>query len=196
MSTPSVIRIFFAIELPQSVKEKVSEFIVALKKKAKSNAVRWTKTENLHITLQFLGEVHCEHLSQLVTNVKIKTEGVIKKSSFTLGSINLFPNPYRPRVIVLDITPQEDLAAIAASIGNGMMLSNYKVEKRPFHGHLTLGRIKHPGVNLTFLSGVELPRIEKIDINEVVLFRSDPQPEGSRYTPIERITVSSKALAS
>lgn len=187
MTFPPVIRIFFAIDLPISVKEKLGRFISVLKKKSKSNAIRWTKPENLHITLQFLAEVRSEHLTTLMENVRSNVEGAIKNSTLSFGNLHLFPNPYRPRVIVLDISPQEQLAALAMLIGNGIKKSNYEVETRPFRGHLTLGRIKYQGTNLDFLSEAPSLTLDLIPLDEVVLFRSEPQEDGSKYTPLDKI---------
>ncbi|RDI40064.1 RNA 2',3'-cyclic phosphodiesterase [Aquicella lusitana] len=192
MTLPPAIRIFFAIDLPLSAKEKIGSFIGALKKKSKSNAIRWTKPENLHITLQFLAEIKAADLPELVRNVRGRLARLDKSSTIKLGTLHLFPTPYRPRVIVLDVAPQEQLASLAELIGHGIKATGYEVEDRPFRGHLTLGRIKQPqGIQLGFLNEVELPAIEEIELNEVVAFRSEPQPEGSVYTPLERINLSS-----
>lgn len=190
MTMPPVIRIFFAIDLPLSAKQKLNTFINLLKKAAKTNAIRWTKPENLHITLQFLAEVKTEHLTPLIDNVKAKLAGMNKQTNFNVCGLHLFPNPYRPRVIVLNLTPQEDLALISALIGEGIEISHYEREKRPFRGHLTLGRLKSTRVNLNFLKEATLPDIEAFQAKEVVLFRSEPQPEGSKYTIIEKISFS------
>lgn len=188
MTYPPVIRVFFAIDLPVETKEKIGRFIGTLKKKAKSNVIRWSKPENLHVTLQFLPEVRSEHISELVKNVRKEVEGIIKSAHFSLGSLHLFPNPYRPRVIVLDISPQTELANLSDHIGHGIKASQYEVEARPFRAHLTLGRIKQPqAANLNFLAECTLPEIDKIRVDEVILFRSEPQPEGSAYTPLEHI---------
>ena len=69
-----------------------------------------------------------------------------------------------------------------------MKASNYQSENRPFRAHLTLGRIKHTHANLNFLSEfTNTPVAEDILLKEIVLFRSEPQPEGSRYSVLERI---------
>jgi len=188
MTLPPVVRIFFAIDLPPETKHHLGKFISILKKQSKSHAIRWTKPDNLHITLQFLAEVRTEHLATLIKNVRAKIEGAMKASSFSFGKLHLFPNPYRPRVIVLEITPQEVLANLSQLIGHGIIASDYEIESRPFRAHLTLGRIKHAqGVSLNFLSECQIPEIGKVEMNDVVLFRSEPQPEGSKYTVIERI---------
>lgn len=188
MTLPSIIRIFFALDLQADVKEKLGEFISTLKKSAKTNAIRWTTPDNLHITLQFLAEVRTEHLSLLLQNVRQQLTGVIQQSEAHLGIMQLFPNPYRPRVIVLTIEPQDLLAKLANAIGQGIKETSYEIEERPFRGHLTLGRIKYAqGINLNFLSELTIPTLSPIHVKEVVLFRSEPVDHGSKYTVLDRI---------
>lgn len=184
----SMIRVFFAIDLPEPVKKKLGMFISALKKKSRSHQIRWARVENLHITLQFLAKVHPEDISQLIENVRAELRAGIKNATIQFGAPRLFPNPYHPRVIVLDVLPQEELAMLSGLIGQGIKASHYDVEDRPFRAHLTLGRIKHPqGVKLDFLRDLPQSEMETIDVDEVVLFQSEPHPEGSHYTPLERL---------
>jgi 2'-5' RNA ligase len=188
MTMPTVVRVFFAIDLSPAAKESIGRLIGDLKKRSKTHAIRWSRPENLHITLQFLAKVQSEHVDQLVNNVRAKIEGVVNKIALGIGSLQLFPSPFRPRVIVLDVSPQTELAQLSALIGQGIRDANYETENRPFRAHLTLGRIKHAhGVNLQFLPDVPQLAMDKIFVDEVVLFRSDPKPEGSVYTPIVRI---------
>lgn len=190
MTLPSSIRIFFALDLPSDMKEKLGDFINVLRKKSKFKMIRWTKPENLHITLQFLPEVHSEHLEQLMQNVQAKIIGMDKKLILNWGSLHLLPSPYRPRVIVLSMDSQEDLANLAELIGQGIQLSNYDIDKRPFHAHLTLGRIKHmQNTPLQFLEECSIPPLDELVIKEIVLFRSIPDTEGSKYIPLERISL-------
>jgi 2'-5' RNA ligase len=190
MTLPSVVRVFFAIDLPQAAKQQVDEYMSSLKKEIKSHAIRWSRPENLHITLQFLAEVESTDLNLLLANVKQAVSGFGEKLSFELGALRVFPDPYRPRVIVLDVSPQAALTHLSEAIGQGIRESHYQTEDRPFRAHLTLGRIKQPkGLNLGFLQSSPSINLGEIDLHEVVLFRSEPQPEGSRYSPIERIAI-------
>jgi len=189
MTLPPVIRIFFALDLPMAQKEKIGKLIGSLKKVAKSHAIRWTKSENLHITLQFLAEVQSADLNRLSQNVKqhLNSKQQIK---LKLGNIQLFPSPYRPRVIVLSVEPQAELAMLAEQVGKGIIQSDYAIDTRPFRAHLTLGRIKQPqGVDLHFLNEVEPIAIDETFVEEIIMFRSEPQPDGSAYTALERISL-------
>jgi 2'-5' RNA ligase len=197
MTLPPIVRVFFAIDLPVSAKEALGKYIGTLKKSSKSKSIRWTKPENLHITLQFLAEVKSEHLATLIKNVRNELNREWQHISLRFGSVQLFPSPYRPRVIVLEIGPQDLLSEISHLVGRGILGTNYEIDDRPFRAHLTLGRIKHPhGLNLSFLSDLSNPGIENIEIGEIALFRSQPQEEGSMYTVLERLELTVKKLAS
>lgn len=190
MTLPPVIRIFFAIDLSEPVKERIAGLITTLKKASKTHGIRWTRPENLHITLQFLAEMHTEHLPKLMDNVRTRIEATMKRSQFRIGGLQLFPNPYRPRVIVLNVLQQESLLQLSELIGEAIKASEYPIESRPFRAHLTLGRIKQPqGMSLSFLEDCSPPEFEAIDVEEVILFRSEPHSDGSKYSVLERVAL-------
>jgi 2'-5' RNA ligase len=142
----------------------------------------------LHITLQFLAEAQSAHIETILKEVRREVDGFFSHSKFTLADLHVFPNPYRPRVIVMDVQPQEVLHKLAEAIGRGIQAVGYQIEDRPYRAHLTLGRIKQPkGVDLHFLGEAGQSGIEAIEVNEVALYRSEPQEDGSHYTVLERI---------
>lgn len=188
MTLPPVVRVFFALEPSPLVRDSVGRCLEEIKKRAKNHAIRWARHENLHITLQFIGEVQREHLDRLTDSVKNSLLGKTKPLTVHLGELCLFPSAYRPRVVVMGVPAQEALAELAKWIGEGITHAGYEVEKRPFRAHMTLGRIKQPkGVDYRFLSAISLPQVPPLKVNEIVLFRSEPHPEGSHYTALSRI---------
>lgn len=190
MTLPPSIRIFFAIDLPPVVRDKMSCFIDTLKKRSKSYAIRWSRPEHLHITLQFLPKVLACDLPSIIGHVRAALNDHREQSVVALGHLHLFPSAFHPRVIVLDVTPQEPLAALSRQVGCGIRQAGYETEERPFKAHLTIGRIKNArDVNLGFLSAFTLPPIEPIIIDKVVLFRSEPMPDGSQYTVLDQIKI-------
>lgn len=188
MTLPPVIRVFFAIDLPAPVKDALAAYLSTLKKQSKSHAIRWSRPENLHITLQFLAEVPPHLIESMVARVIEALAGTVKETRFSLGRLHVFPDPYRPRVIVMDVLPQVDLASLSRRIGEGIQTSGMAIEDRPFRAHLTLGRIKQPqGLGLGFLNDVPPPSLGELAVSEVVLFQSEPEPQGSKYTPLARL---------
>ena len=49
-----LLRCFIAIEIPETIKKSIADIIDSLKKSGAD--VKWVSPENIHITLQFLGE--------------------------------------------------------------------------------------------------------------------------------------------
>lgn len=190
MILPPVVRVFFAIDLPDETKRTLSVYIDSLKRRAKTNKIRWTRPENLHITLQFLPDVRSEDITAIINAVEKKLAGAKHPIAISLRGLHLFPDPHRPRVLVIDLMPQDLLAHWSALIGQGIQQTGYEIESRPFRAHLSIGRIKTVQMSaLTFLTDAELPDIGQINVHEVVLFQSEPHPDGSRYIPLTRITL-------
>lgn len=191
MILPPVVRVFFAIDFSDDIKNQLAAYIDSLKKNSKSkHTIRWTKPENLHITLQFLAEVEGEDIDDMIEKVKTELTSVAQPFQINLRSIHLFPDPHRPRVIVVDVVPTEPLTSLSALIGKGIKNTGYEIESRPFRAHMTIGRIKTGQINaLNFLADAEVPPVGEIKIEEVVLFQSEPHPEGSHYVPLHRISL-------
>jgi RNA 2',3'-cyclic 3'-phosphodiesterase len=187
MSLPPVIRVFFAVQVPDEIKQQIAAFSLRLREKIQSKVIRWSKIENLHITLQFLAKANSQDLPQLIDCVWQKIQAV-PAFNLQLGDIQLFPHPFRPRVIVLMVLPHEPLATLAGLVAQGLESAHYTLIDKPFRGHLTLGRIKvHDKINLNFITQLKPIVVPPIRVSNVVLFRSEPQPEGSIYTILHKL---------
>jgi len=188
MTLPAAVRVFFAIEIPEFIREKLTQYQSSLKKAAKTHGIRWTKPNNLHITLQFLSDVRSQDLNRLIECVQKKLHQNVIYPIIHFGELQYFPSSFKPRVIVLNITPPHDLSALSNIVGEGIKDAQYEFENKPYRPHLTLGRIKQPhDIHLQMLSAVDIPDFEEIKPTVVTLFRSEPDVDGSLYTIIERL---------
>lgn len=188
MTLPKVWRIFFAVDIKPALKKELGDLITTLKEKSNSQAIRWSNPNNLHITLQFMAQVVSDDVPAILASVRDVIKKEAESTHFYLGKLAVFPNRFRPRVIFIDIDMQDGLLDLSTKIGKGIEAANYEIEKKSFHAHLTLGRIKQPlGIRLQFLDEVECPIQEVITVDEVTLFKSEPKPDGSSYAVIERI---------
>lgn len=181
-----LIRAFFAIDLPENVQEKIYHVMGDLQKKLPTNLVKWTRPQHLHITLQFMPEVEWDEIQALVGNVRVELAQA-KSFVIELDSLALFPTPNQPHLIALQSKSQEQLANLASLIGKGIVATDYPIEDRPFRSHVTLGRFPREHLKSVSLDGVTLPIIEKIKVNEVVFFQSEPSNEGSDYIPLMHV---------
>ena len=179
------IRAFFAINMPKSIQNSLKKTMLLLQHNVQTPAVRWTNLQNLHITLQFLQEIQCDHLGQLIEKVRIELKNTAA-FQLELGNLELFPSPRHPHVIALQAAPEDTLANIANAIGVGITSLSYPIARGQFRGHLTLGRFKYMDRKLCLLEQIKLPPIPKAEINEICLFESQlGGHHGPHYVPLE-----------
>jgi 2'-5' RNA ligase len=132
------VRLFVALDLPDTVRHAISELIAKLQ--AKSRGTRWIKPEDLHITLKFIGHVPDEKLSPIQTALSsIHTAQPVELHFRGMG---FFPNEHRPRAFWCGIAASPNLAELAADIDRALVPLGVEAETRPFTPHLTLARFK------------------------------------------------------
>ncbi len=180
------LRLFFAIDLPATVRDAIAELIVPLKKTFTHTANRWVKPENYHVTLQFLAAVDPLDMLRLIDKTRATTAAFIP-FEMRLGPLELFPpSAVAPKNITLAAEPQEELSQLAANLGAGMLEAGYVPDKRLFRGHLTLCRLNaqdrqppHPLPN----AAATLPPVM---VRSVALFRSEKIDDTFEYTILDR----------
>ncbi|AMP88947.1 RNA 2',3'-cyclic phosphodiesterase [Legionella pneumophila] len=179
----NAIRAFFAISLPPSVQDNIWNNLESLKQMAPVHSIRWTKPIHLHITLQFLQKLETEHIQFLTERVSNQLNN-IKQFDLELGFLEWFPSPKNPRLISLSVGPQDRLRDLSRMIGQVIDGLNYPVEKRPFRGHLTVGRVVNFSSKLYQLLQMKFPLIPPVPIDKFFLIESRPDKKGSNYFPL------------
>ena len=182
----ALVRSFFAVALPRQAREACAALVERLRALPDGEGVRWVAPASYHLTLRFLGNVEVDALAALAARVAERVAG-LPPFAFRLGAARAFPAPSRPRVIAVSVEPEEPLRALAERLEEGVVAAGLPPERRGFHAHLTLGRVRsrrHPA-----LSGAEVPGAPEVPVREVVLYRSDLGPGGSTYTPLQRIAL-------
>lgn len=132
-------RIFIAINLPHNVKKELSSF----QKKWPELPARWTKPENLHITLAFLGYLSDEELAEVC---KIAEEVASRNKPFSIKLSKICYGPLDkkpPRMVWIVGEKSEPFAKLRNDLENALSgESLYQKENRPFSPHITLARIR------------------------------------------------------
>jgi 2'-5' RNA ligase len=145
----------------------------------------WVPPPNLHVTLRFLGDID----AGLVPALSDGLANIARQHAplrFTVSGLVAFPSRESPRVVCADITQgHEALGALARAVDDLLFDLGIPREKRPFHGHVTLARVKHAP---TALSGLGLPNADcgPATVNEITLWRSDLQRAGAEYHALWR----------
>ena len=157
-------------------------------------SIRWIPSENLHITLWFLGEVREERCDAVVDSLRPR----IAERSFRvqLSGVGTFPPSGSPRVLWLGVRDgQHALARVHAEIGKRLVPLGFAAESRPYSAHLTLARVKEPlpvAVRRSFrdaMQSVEASAGGWI-VDKLTVFRSRTAPTGAVYEPLLRVPLS------
>src|SRR5687768_1857815 len=184
---PEKIRTFVSIDIDRPLLNRLHSFQQSLEGGVPRESVRWSSSEQLHLTLKFLGNVAASGLVELQNALRetIEPHPVLELSAEGLGG---FPSLRNPRVIWVGVKGDvEPLLQLQTQIEKVTAPWAQKEENRAFHPHLTLGRVREKAFRHTrrigeFLQGVEQPRFGQWRAAEVHLMRSQLSPKGSTYT--------------
>lgn len=129
-------RVFIALKFSEEVKEKLDRIQQSVK--ALSAKGNFTRRENLHLTLRFIGEVKPEELSGLS---KAIDKAALNNRSFKLvfDRLGEFPQG-RKRIIWLGGPLSEELRDLVEDVEGALEGQGYPREGKAFVPHITLGR--------------------------------------------------------
>ena len=176
-------RVFVAVEISS---KQIINSIKQLQKKININA-KPTKSENLHFTLQFLGEVSDEKVSQI-----IKVLHTIEFSSFdiSLKGLGIFPRSNTPRIIWIGIRNEDErqkLIELTKKVRKTLKGIGFSAEKSS-KPHITIFRIKKNTGDIT----EELNQFNTIEfgvqkITSIKLKKSELTPDGPIYLDLTEV---------
>jgi len=179
------IRSFIAVEIADDIRARLAEAQDALR--AAGGDVRWSKPENLHVTLKFLGEISEANVGAACTIVE---QVATAHSAFgiQLAGLGAFPSARRPRVVFAElIDASQTLFEMARELDKAMAEIGVERERKPFRSHLTLGRVKSPR-GLAELTQAMSQRAQtqfgSQTVSRIVLMRSDLKPSGAVYSRV------------
>jgi len=176
-------RCFIAIDLPADVKKEISKVQNEILK-ISDVKMKIVETENLHLTLRFLGEMDDSQVNQ----IKEVLKGLkFKKFEGTLNQIGIFPTPSFIRVIWIGLEPSTLIKEIHSKIDEELSKLKIKKEKQ-FESHITLSRVKFvkdKDALITELKGIKLPKIS-FKVEDFVLKKSTLTGQGPIYEDVEK----------
>ena len=187
-------RCFVAIELPETVHERLAQLQDQLR--PQMHGIGWTRPEQIHLTIKFLGEVPDTHVPKAI---EAATAVIDQYGPFdlTVAGAGCFPPNGPARVLWVGIpSPPPQLIACQQALEQAMADLGIPPENRPYHPHLTLGRVKD------FHAGREAQAaIEKVadfdaggfTATELLMFQSVLQRTGPIHTVIARMPLGEPA---
>lgn len=101
-------------------------------------------SENLHLTLKFLGEVDPGRVDEIYGAME-EAFGFCSPFQGKLRGLGAFPSPGRMRVVWVGLSEgRERLLEMQGRLEGAFAKLGFRPEGRPFDPHLTIGRVKSP----------------------------------------------------
>lgn len=176
------LRLFVAIELPESIGRELENACTYFKK---NNLFigRCTTSANFHVTIKFLGDVKVRIIEDI--------DAQLRQVAFTswdahLGTLGIFSSEQQMDILFANIVCPP-LSFFAQEI-NKVLMENFGTEQRSFVPHVTLARIKKINDRKIFLN--ELSRFVfpflQWKIDSFVLKSSFLTKDGPIYNVLRR----------
>jgi 2'-5' RNA ligase len=185
-----MLRLFFAVPIPEDVRRSLARAQAELRASAGEQGIRWVAPEQFHYTLKFLGETPEEDVPQAIEAAR-PVSAQVAPFSLTLAGIGAYPQQHRPQVLWVGATEGVPLLArLAESLDRSLAEHGFAPETRRFNPHLTLARMKTvegQGMVAKTLTA-EQKRVDKIGVvvvDSFVLMQSELRPAGPVYTVLE-----------
>ena len=180
------IRTFLALELPQTVRNKLFAHAELISGHDKLQQIRWLPKENYHLTLSFLGKV--EYV--LISSLQQKLEQILSSKQavpFRFSEITPFPFSGTPKIVAAMLEHSDELIQLQQNTVKCVRAFGISLEHRRFKPHVTLGRLKYRSrksmafqYQQIFLEGVS---------EKLVIFQSELAPKGAVYKSLGEISL-------
>ena len=181
-------RVFCAIDLPKHARERIINHTASLRALGDYAQASWSREENIHLTLKFLGEIQTSRLSNL-SSAAARSVADFSPFQITLEETGVFPKHGTPRVLWIGVKDESGkLAEFHTRLEEACAGEGFAREERPFHPHLTIARLRNPqGARELAVAHKEM-RFEpaEVAVAELLVIRSEPSGAGSKYTVISR----------
>jgi len=158
-------RMYLAVRPPPEVVDIISDLPTK-----PLRGVRFTRRDQWHITLRFLGDVERHHALEALSRVQAQ------QTTVTLGpDVQLLGS----RIVMI---PALGLDAVAAEV-NEQFAQVGEPNERDFAGHLTLARLKgRPLRDPSLVSVLEAPISATFGVDTIELWKSEVGPDGADHT--------------
>jgi len=178
-------RAFIALELPPDIREAIWDSVKPISGTLRS-LVKWVPSENMHLTLRFLGNITLAMSNTLRKNLQ-NISPRFTPPKFKLGITGTFPSWKEPRVLWVGLEVIEgDLKSIQNETELQAQAIGLPQEKQKFHPHITVGRVKTPSPFIsTTWKNVKIKETSVFTIDKITLFRSTLNPSGAVYEVID-----------
>jgi 2'-5' RNA ligase len=125
-------RLFVALTLPLPVRDALAALTRPLP------GVAWTRPEQLHVTLRFLGDVPVDTIDPMIARLmSVRVEPFV----LPIEDVGTFPPNRPPRILWVGVgSGHPRLFQLRQRLDDALLASGLQLDVRTFHPHVTLAR--------------------------------------------------------
>ncbi|GAA4818789.1 RNA 2',3'-cyclic phosphodiesterase [Nocardioides caeni] len=138
-------RIFAAVVPPNDAIDHLDDFLAPRRDAA---PFRWTRPEQLHVTLAFMAHAASSRVDDYVDRLVEALDGLPAVEVALAGAV-AFPNVAEGRVLATGVRGGDGLAPLAVRARNAAVAVGIEVDGQRFQPHVTVARTGGPKVELT-----------------------------------------------
>jgi 2'-5' RNA ligase len=180
-------RIFIGIKLAEDCREKIVRELQPFK--IIPTSIRWTETENIHLTLKFIGEISAALTGQIAETL-LAAKIPVAPFQLKITGFGKFPAGDDLQIFWAGVEDNPPLQVLFVWIENALASLAIAREARPFNPHLTLGRNKSRYNFKTLFELLAEKRdifLAKCPVSSFQLFSSQLTPAGPIYKILKEI---------
>ncbi len=182
-------RTFIAVELSEEVRSSLGRMQQRLRQSGAR--VSWVRPDNIHLTLVFIGDVLSSGIPEIERAMDCVT-ATVPPFTLTVEGTGSFGSAKAPRVIWAGVNDSSGaLMRLQSRLATAVREVGIPLESRPFHPHLTLGRVRsrHGADALTRTLGPASVACKSLEVDRVQLFESQLHPDGAQHTILHSATL-------
>ncbi len=187
-------RVFIGNEISEAIKAELIRLRAELRQAEAE--VTWTKPENVHLTLRFLGEIEERRLDEL-KQLCAETAAEFQPFTLRLKDTGYFPNFRQPRVLWVGLAGEMEVAKqLQKQLDAELIARGFNQEDKPFKPHLTIGRVKSNRNVKALVAKADMYTLPELafEVGEIVLFKSELRPSGADYTALSKSRMRSNLI--
>lgn len=178
-------RLFIAFKI--NAENELLEAFSDIKQNLNGEKIKWVDTNNIHVTLKFLGDTSKDEVSE-INNVIESITSITKPIELRLQDIGFFGKPMNPKIVWVGLQKNYDLLKLHEKLDKSLDEIGFEKDKRRFNPHLTLGRVKYIHSYYDFTGAIS-PYKDKIfqteTLDKLMLYESTLTPKGPIYNPLK-----------
>ncbi|MCO5387146.1 RNA 2',3'-cyclic phosphodiesterase [Desulfosporosinus sp.] len=161
-------RLFIGVDLPAEIKQDLLEFQSELRLLGVNGSFK--SQDNLHITLEFLGELDASRIPAL-TETLSRVASNYKPFDLNIVGLGAFPSFKRPHTLWTAVNGSlTELNRLRDELHSELKNKSFELEERQFKPHVTLA--SRPNFENIDISAVQSATLGEFLVKEVVLFES------------------------